>query len=71
MNSTATNNPPASHQPLAYRMPSAAMVSGISKARLYELITTGELKSVKRAGRRLIMRDDLEAFLRGTETTAA
>jgi excisionase family DNA binding protein len=56
---------------IAYRMREAERACGISKAKLYELIASGELKSVKRAGRRLIMRADLEAFLRGTNKQAA
>jgi excisionase family DNA binding protein len=62
---TATLTPPPAHcEPLAYRMPDASRVTGISIAKLYELIAAGELKSVKRGGRRLILRADLETFLR-------
>jgi excisionase family DNA binding protein len=63
----------AASQPnkLAYRMLEAESVCGISKAKLYEEIAAGRLKSVKVAGRRLILRDDLEAFLRGGQQAAA
>ena len=49
---------------LAFNMKEAPQAIGVSKSQLYEEIRTGRLKSVKVAGRRLILRDDLEAFLR-------
>ncbi len=49
--------------PLAYRMPDASKAAGLSKAQLYKLIAEGSLKSVKKGGRRLILRRDLEEFL--------
>ena len=48
---------------LAYRIDEAAQASGIGRTSLYELIGSGRLKAFKAAGRRLIMRADLEAFL--------
>jgi excisionase family DNA binding protein len=48
---------------LAYRIDEAAHASGIGRTSLYELIGSGQLKAFKAAGRRLIMRSDLEAFL--------
>ena len=48
---------------LAYRIDEAAQASGIGRTSLYELIGSGQLKAFKAAGRRLIMRADLEAFL--------
>jgi excisionase family DNA binding protein len=50
--------------PIAYRMPDASKAAGISKAKLYEEIAAGRLKAIKKAGRRLILRTDLEAYLR-------
>jgi excisionase family DNA binding protein len=44
-------------------MAEASYVSGISKTRLYELINNGALPSIKAAGRRLILRADLEKYL--------
>jgi excisionase family DNA binding protein len=52
-----------SHGKLAYQINEAAQASGLSRSTLYQLIKTGELKSVKAAGRRLVLRNDLEAFL--------
>ncbi len=51
------------HGKLAYRIDEAALASGIGRTSLYELIGSGQLKAFKAAGRRLIMRSDLEAFL--------
>lgn len=39
---------------LAYRMPDAVAVSGLSRAKLYKLIAAGELESVTVGRRRLI-----------------
>jgi excisionase family DNA binding protein len=49
--------------PFAYRIDDAARVSGLSRSKLYELLSSGELQSVKAAGRRLILADDLRTFL--------
>jgi excisionase family DNA binding protein len=51
------------HGKLAYRIDEAAQASGLGRTTLYELIGSGQLKAFKAAGRRLIMRSDLEAFL--------
>lgn len=50
---------------LAYPVDAASAMSGISRSRLYELFASGELRSVKRGGRRLVLKADLEAFLIG------
>jgi hypothetical protein len=51
---------------LAYRVNDAVRVSGLSRSTLYELIGTGELRSIVVAGRRLIpcgaLRDLLRIF---------
>ena len=57
--------------PLAYNVEAAARVSGLSRATLYVQLASGELRSVKRAGRRLILADDLRAFLSGDAKTEA
>ena len=56
---------------LAYTVVDAAEASGISRSSLYECIRSGELKSVLRMGRRLIMADALISFLEGTAPQAA
>ena len=48
---------------IALQIPEASHVSGLSRSKLYELIGEGELRSVKAGGRRLILRQDLEAYL--------
>jgi excisionase family DNA binding protein len=48
---------------LAFQMKEAAVASGICKAKLYQEIKAGRLKSVKVCGRRLILKNDLEQFL--------
>lgn len=50
--------------PMALTMESCSKASGLSKSHLYAQMRVGALKSVKVAGRRLILRDDLEQFLR-------
>lgn len=55
--------------PLAYRVNDAARASGISRSSLYELISSGALTSIKVAGRRLILADDLRSFLESARET--
>ena len=52
---------------IAYRMDEAVRASGLGRTFLYERIASGELKSVKVGGRRLILRSDLVAFLQNGE----
>jgi excisionase family DNA binding protein len=46
-------------QRIAYSVAEAAIVSNLSRSKLYELIGSGELKSIKISGRRLIRHHDL------------
>ena len=48
---------------LAFQINEAVRVTGLSRTTLYELIKTGQLKTIKAAGRRLVLKADLEAFL--------
>jgi excisionase family DNA binding protein len=52
-------------QKLAYRVDEAIQVSGLGRTFLYEHIANGQLPSVKIGGCRLILHDDLLAFLKG------
>ena len=52
-------------EPLAYRVGAASAVSGLSRSRMYELFASGELRSIKRGGCRLVLRSDLLAYLTG------
>ena len=54
---------PSAHK-LAFRVDEAVAASGLGRTTLYDEIKAGRLRAVKVAGRRLIMREDLEAFLR-------
>jgi excisionase family DNA binding protein len=50
-------------EPLAYRPTEAAVLLGLSKARVYELINSGDLPA-RRVGRRILVpRDELVAWL--------
>jgi hypothetical protein len=49
---------------IAYRIPEAVKVSGISRSSLYRIIADRQLKVRKVRGMTLILRDDLEALLR-------
>ena len=48
---------------LAYSVLEAAAVTGLSRSKLYELIQSGGLSSIKIGGRRLIRHADLVALL--------
>ena len=61
-----TSNPTRSSvglERLAYGIADAAFVSGISRSKLYELLNSGELTSVKIGARRLIRARDLAELL--------
>lgn len=49
---------------IAYRIDEAVKASGLGRTFLYERIASGELKSVKVRGRRLIFHTDLMDFLK-------
>lgn len=60
-----TSPTPRQAHKLAYRIDEAVAASGLSRSTLYALIGNGTLPSVRVAGRRLILKDDLVAFLTG------
>ena len=49
---------------LAYRVPQACEISGYGKSKFYELIGEGKIKVKKDGNVTLILRDDLEAYLK-------
>jgi excisionase family DNA binding protein len=49
---------------LALRIKDAVLVSGLSRSTLYKLLKAGSLSAIKVGGRRLILREDLQALLR-------
>lgn len=57
--------PPPFDTAIAYRVPDAATVSGLSRATLFKLIAEGKLHSVFVAGRRLIPSEALRALING------
>lgn len=48
---------------LAYSVPEAAAMSGLSKDYVWKLVASGDLSSIKAGKRRLIRAEDLRAFL--------
>ncbi len=56
---------------LAYHLDEASAVSGVGRSLLYEMIKEGCLRSVKVAGRRLILHEDLMALLKSGEQATA
>ncbi|AIL98108.1 helix-turn-helix domain-containing protein [Sinorhizobium meliloti] len=48
---------------LAYSVPEAAAMSGLSKDYVWKLVASGSLSSIKAGKRRLIRTEDLQAFL--------
>jgi len=48
--------------PVAFTIPGAAQYTSLSRSRLYNMMQTGELPSVKIGGRRMIRRDALDAL---------
>jgi excisionase family DNA binding protein len=48
---------------LALRINDAVQVSGLSRSTIYKLLAAGTLRAVKVGGRRLILREDLQALL--------
>jgi excisionase family DNA binding protein len=55
---------------LAFTIAEACAAIGIGKTSLYALISEGKLKAIKAAGRRLILRSDLEAYLLSCRDTS-
>jgi len=50
---------------IALRINETVAVSGLSRSTIYELLKAGKLRAVKIGGRRLILREDLQALLHG------
>jgi excisionase family DNA binding protein len=55
---------------LSFTVAEACSASGLGKTSLYEAIKSGALKSIFVAGRRLILREDLEAYLKSGREAA-
>ncbi|WP_326829028.1 helix-turn-helix domain-containing protein [Streptosporangium sp. NBC_01810] len=57
-------------EPLFYRPKDAAVMLGMSRTAVFRLIKSGELKSIKDEGYRLVPRWALHEFARALETKA-
>ncbi|WP_433370481.1 helix-turn-helix domain-containing protein [Streptosporangium sp. CA-115845] len=57
-------------EPLFYRPKDAAVMLGMSRTAVFRLIKTGELKSIKDEGYRLVPRWALHEFARALEAKA-
>jgi excisionase family DNA binding protein len=55
---------------LAYSVTEAGEMIGVCRRTVYELLTNGELRSVKIGRRRLVRHNDLVAFLAALEEAA-
>jgi excisionase family DNA binding protein len=60
----------ANARPLAHSVPEAAAVAGVSRAHLYRAMQVGDLASVKTGSRRVVLHDDLVAWLHAQRETA-
>jgi excisionase family DNA binding protein len=55
---------------LAYSLNESAHAIGLSRRMLYQLIDSGELRTIKLGRRRLVPRDELERLCRPQESAA-
>jgi len=65
---------PGNNEPvvrLLYRVTEVAEALGLSRAKVYELLTSGALRSVRIDGARRIRSADLEAFVESLGSEAA
>jgi excisionase family DNA binding protein len=62
--------PPKVPEKIAYRIEEAVHVSGLGRTTIYDQIKNRRLRAIKVAGRRLILREDLEAFLKAAAQAA-
>lgn len=60
--------PPRGSQKLAYTIPEFCVATGIGRTSIYEEIAAGRLRAIKAAGRRLILHQDGEEWLRSCRT---
>lgn len=63
MHSTVRRNDAATNDRISYGVDEAAAVTGVGRSFLYEAIRVGELATLKLGKRRIVMREDLMAWL--------
>jgi excisionase family DNA binding protein len=56
----------SANERIAFRVRDASIVSGLSRSTLCELLKAGKIRTVKIGGRRLILRESLEALPLGS-----
>ncbi len=56
-------------EPKLLKVPNVVERLGVSRAKVYELMASGELRSVRVGGSRRIDSDDLERFIAGLDDT--
>jgi excisionase family DNA binding protein len=56
---------------MAFGVAEAGEMTGLSRTFLYDQMKEGQLKTIKVAGRRLILKKDLVAFLESFQTEEA
>jgi excisionase family DNA binding protein len=55
---------------ISFTVAEVCAATGLGKTSVFEAIKSGELPSVFRCGRRLVLKDDLEVWLRGDRSAA-
>jgi excisionase family DNA binding protein len=56
------NMQPTSHERLAFTVSDAVIYSGLSRSRIYDLLQSNQIASVRVGGRRLIYRQAIDEF---------
>jgi excisionase family DNA binding protein len=57
------HSPPLALAPLAYRVEQAALVVGLSKSKVWDLIAEGRIRARKEGAATLVLHDDLVSYL--------
>jgi excisionase family DNA binding protein len=65
MNGIFNKNEVAMEDRLLYRVPEVAVILNISRSKVYELFSSGDLESVKIDRSRLVRSSDLRAYVDG------
>ena len=58
-------------KPIAMRVSDVVVATSLSRSRIYELISSREIPSIKVGGCRLVLRSDLEAYFERLKASAA